>query len=118
MSERARLGRGGIVWVDLNLTQGREQQGHRPALLVCNQDYLLAVPDLVITVPLTSVDRGWPHHVAVTGEHTGLTRASFAMTEQPRTLSRSRISRHGGVADVRTLELVDQWLADFLTPRP
>jgi len=106
--------RGGILWVDLSPAQGREQQGCRPALVICNDDYLLAVPELVIVVPLTSVDRGWPHHVAVSGPRTGLSKASFAMTEQPRTISRHRVVRQSGRADPATLEQVSRWLRDFL----
>ena len=70
--------------------------------------------DLVIVVPITSVDRGWPHHVSVRGEQTGLPRASFAMTEQPRTISVARISRRSGVADRHTLAEINQWLRDFI----
>lgn len=114
MSER--LSRGSIVWVDLSPAQGREQQGYRPALVICNDDYLLAVPELVIVLPLTSVDRGWPHHVVVAGPRTGLSKASFAMTEQPRTISRQRVIRQSGSADPMTLEQVDRWLRDFLAP--
>jgi len=106
------LRRGALVWVDLDPTRG--QQGERPALVVCNDDYLAAVPGLVIVVPLTTADRGWPHHVPVTGEHTGLTRTSFAMTEQPRTIARERVVRHAGRADAATCSAVDQWLRDFL----
>jgi mRNA interferase MazF len=111
-----RLSRGAIVWVDLSPTRGREQQGHRPALVICNDDYLEAVPDLVIVVPLTSVDRGWPHHVRVEGAETGLPQVSFAMTEQPRTISRGRITRCSGAADASTMATVDRWLTDFLAP--
>ena len=110
------LRRGGLVWVDLDPTRGREQQGERPALVVCNDDYLAAVPDLVIVVPLTTTDRGWPHHVPVRGQQTGLPRDSFAMTEQPRTVSRDRVVRHAGAADQETSEAVDRWLRDFLFP--
>lgn len=108
------LRRGAVVWVDLSPTRGREQRGNRPALVVSSRGYLDSVPDLVIVVPITSVDRGWPHHVAVTGDRSGLTRASFAMTEQPRTISRERIIRRAGVVDADTLMAVDEWLRDFV----
>jgi mRNA interferase MazF len=103
-----------VVWVDLNPTRGREQRGTRPALVVASQGYLASVPDLVIIVPITSVDRDWPHHVRVTGDRINLTRPSFAMTEQPRTISHERITRRQGTADAETLSLVDQWLRDFI----
>jgi mRNA interferase MazF len=108
------LVRGSIVWVDFDPTRGREQRGFRPALVVAGADYLEAVRDLVIVVPITSVDRGWPHHVALKGQKVGLAKQSFAMTEQPRTISRGRIARQSGVADRSTMAAVNQWLRDFM----
>lgn len=108
------LERGAIVWVDVDPTAGREQRGSRPALVVSSADYLASVRDLVIVIPLTSVDRAWPHHVRVTGDRTGLPKASFAMTEQPRTISTTRIARRTGTADAATIRDVDRWLQDFL----
>lgn len=108
------LERGAIVWVDFDPTAGREQRGTRPALVVSSADYLASVRDLVVVVPITSVERGWPHHVLVEGDHTGLPRRSSAMTEQPRTISTTRISRRTGTAAADTMRRVDQWLRDFL----
>lgn len=116
MSGSPPLVRGAVVWVDFSPTRGREQRGNRPALVVSSSGYLASVPDLVIVLPLTSVDRGWPHHVPVTGDRVNLAKPSFAMTEQPRTISRERIARRAGLADARTLTVVDQWLTDFIGP--
>ena len=73
------LARGIVVWVDFSPTVGHEQRGTRPAVVVSSPGYLDSVRDLVIVVPITSVDRGWPHHVPVRGEQTQLPRASFAL---------------------------------------
>jgi mRNA interferase MazF len=108
------LRRGAVAWVDLDPTRGREQRGTRPALVVASDEYLASVRGLVIVVPITSVDRGWPHHVPVRGRRLGLTRPSFAMTEQPRTISIERAQRQTGLADDATMAEVDQWLADFI----
>lgn len=108
------LQRGAVVWVDFDPTSGREQRGTRPALVVSSDDYLASVRDLVIVVPITSVDRAWPHHVRVVGARTGLSKASFAMTEQPRTISTTRIARRTGTADPKTVQEVGRWLRDFL----
>lgn len=110
----APLERGAVVWVDFDLTAGREQRGSRPGLVVSSADYLASVRDLVIVVPITSVDRAWPHHVPVVGERTGLSKSSFAMTEQPRTISTTRITRRTGAAGTETMREVDRWLQDFL----
>jgi mRNA interferase MazF len=116
--ELVALVRGAVVWVDFDPTTGREQRGTRPALVVSSADYLASVRGLVVVLPLTSVDRGWPHHVPVVGARAGLARPSFAMTEQPRTISTTRISRRTGSADAATMTEVDRWLGDFLGIRP
>lgn len=35
------------------------------------------------------------------------------MTEQPRTIARSRVTGCAGTADVKTMANIDQWLRDF-----
>lgn len=110
------LRRRSIVWVDLSPTRGREQAGSRPAVVISSDGYLANVPELVIIVPVTTTDRGWPHHVRVEGLDVDLPRPSFAMTEQPRTIARSRISGGAGAAGDRTMALIDQWLRDFTEP--
>jgi mRNA interferase MazF len=110
----APLSRGSLVWVDLNPTRGREQAGSRPAVVIAADSYLDAVPELAVVLPITSTDRGWVHHVRITGQNITLAKDSFAMTEQPRTIDRSRISRRAGIADDRTMREIDGWLHDFL----
>ena len=70
-------------------------------------------PELVIVLPVTTTDRAWPHHVPVGGPDVELPRRSFAMTEQPRTITRSRITGCAGTADEATMSIIDQWLRDF-----
>ncbi len=106
------LAPGDVVWVAPDPTVGREQAGRRPALIVAGSDYLATVDALAIVVPVTSVDRGWPNHVPITGA--GLPSASWAMTEQVRTVSRGRIAGGAGKADPQTLGEVRQWISDFL----
>ncbi|MGI8627787.1 MAG: type II toxin-antitoxin system PemK/MazF family toxin [Geodermatophilaceae bacterium] len=107
------LRRGSIIWIDLNPTRGREQAGTRPAVVIASDGYLSNVPDLVIVIPVTTTDRAWPHHVALDGPDVDLPRLSFAMTEQPRTVARSRIAGRAGRASAATMSTIDQWLRDF-----
>ena len=106
------LAPGDIVWVAPDPAVGREQAGRRPALIVAGDDYLATVDSLAVVVPVTSVDRGWPNHVPITGA--ALPDTSWAMTEQVRTISRERIVGHAGRADEPTLAEVRQWIRDFL----
>lgn len=107
------LHRGAVAWVDLNPTLGREEAGTRPALVVASSAYLTAVRGLVIVVPVTTTDRHWAHHVRLTGARLTLDRPSFAMTEQPRTVSRTRLRGTAGSVDDRCMDAVSMWLRDF-----
>lgn len=110
---RRSLRRGATVWVNLDPTRGREQAGTRPAVVIASDDYLASVPDLVIVIPVTTRDRRWAHHVRLTGEQLTLDRASFGMTEQPRTIARARASRHAGTVGSNAMAEIDRWLRDF-----
>jgi len=107
------LSRGSVVWADLSPTRGREQSGERPVLVVASRGYLATVTTLVVVLPVTTVDRGWPNHVPLRGAHR-LGRPSWAMTEQLRTIARDRISDVVGLVDDATISDVDVYLRDVL----
>lgn len=107
------LAPGIVAWATLDPVRGREQGGHRPVLIVSSAGHLDAVTSLVIVLPITSVHRGWPNHVAVAGA-SGLDRPSWIMTEQPRTLSRERLTGVAGTVSGACLGTVRTWLGDFL----
>ena len=109
----AELAPGAIAWASLEPVRGREQGGHRPVLVIASAGYLDAVTTLAIVLPITTTDRGWPNHVRVDG-HSGLDRPSWIMTEQPRTLSRDRLTRISGQVSSDCLGAVRMWLGDFL----
>ncbi|MEJ7704586.1 MAG: hypothetical protein WKF47_13340, partial [Geodermatophilaceae bacterium] len=56
---------------------------------------------------------GLGHHVPVVGLDVELPRMSFAMTEQPRTITRTGITGRAGATDEATTSTIDQWLRDF-----
>ena len=107
------LAPGTIAWASLAPVRGRDQGGHRPVLVVASTGYLDAVTTLVIALPVTTSDRGWPNHVAVKGP-SGLDRPSWVMTEQPRTLARDRLTGIAGSVNPECLAAVRMWLGDFL----
>lgn len=102
------------MWADLDPVRGREQAGRRPALVIASDSYLEQADTLAIIVPATTNDRGWPNHVRLTGPDLRLDRPTFAMTEQPRTISRDRLVEVAGSVDSETMRAVDAWLRDFL----
>ena len=106
------LAPGEVVWVQPEIAVGREQSGRRPALVVAGPGYLEAVDTLVVVVPITTVDRGWPNHIEAVGAE--LQQRSWAMSEQIRTISRERVVGRAGRANAVTLADVRTWLADLL----
>lgn len=77
------------VWyADLNPTEGREQAGRRPVIIVSSAFHLRVASSLVTVVPLTTRHRPFPFRVRIDS----LKETSYAITEQVRTISRSRLS--------------------------
>src|SRR6478609_5406559 len=106
--------RGTVVWAELDPVRGREQAGRRPALVIASDLYLEQADTLAIIVPVTTNNRGWPNHVLLKGPGLALDQPSFAMTEQPRTVTRDRLLDLAGTVDAATMTEVDGWLRDFL----
>ncbi|WP_274994786.1 type II toxin-antitoxin system PemK/MazF family toxin [Promicromonospora iranensis] len=78
--------RGDVIWLSMDPTVGREQAHHRPHLVLSNTRQHRAMR-LAIVVPMTSTDKSWPTRVEVAP-------GSYAICEQPRTVSLERVTRH------------------------
>lgn len=76
--------------------------------------YLEQADTLAIVVPATTTDRGWPNHVPLAGPELTLEEPNFAMTEQPRAITRERLHDVAGTVDAATMAAMDAWLRDFL----
>lgn len=105
------LVQGAVVRGYLDPTVGT-QSGRRPLVVVSSEQYNSLVTDLLVVVPVSSVDRGWPNHVRLSGDIGTL--RGVAMTEQPRTVSRARCGETIGVVDAACLDRIKLYLADFL----
>lgn len=100
---------GQIVWCTLDPTVGREQAGRRPCVVVSSNDYSEVFPQLALILPCTTRDRGWETHVLLTGP-TGLSKSTYAVTEQLRTVSIQRIHGLIGAVDDGCLRELCLWL--------
>lgn len=110
----AALRAGDVVLVDLNPQRRREQGGRRPVAVVSHRRYAV-IPGLFLGVPLTSVDRHLPHHVRVDADpRSGLTRTSYAMTEQVRVLSLARVELTLGAVDAAVFARISRYLHLFI----
>lgn len=81
-------------------------------MVVSSDGYADVITTLMVVVPVSRTDRGWPNHVRLSG--IAPLPEGFAMTEQPRTLSRARLEGQIGRVDESCLAEIKQWLAMFL----
>lgn len=109
------LSAGRVVWSDLNPSVGHEQGSRRPCVVISSTDFTEVIARMVILVPCTTRDRGWINHVRLTGD-TGLTAPTFAITEQPRTVSVRRVHGVAGHVDHGCLAEIMRWVAVWLHP--
>ena len=56
--------RGDAIWLEFSPQSGREQAGHRPALVISPAAYNGKV-GLALVCPITSVAKGYPFEVAI-----------------------------------------------------
>ena len=102
--------RGEIWLVNPDPTQGREQAGKRPALVV-SADLLNSSPaELVIVLPITSKDKGIRSHVRIEPPEGGLKAVSFAKCEDVRSVSVSRLMKCWGQVSRTTMTDVEDRL--------
>ena len=71
---------GEVVWVQFDPQVGREQAGHRPAVVLTPASYN-AKSGLLLCVPLTTRIKGYPFEVPITGE-----RSSVALADHVKSL--------------------------------
>jgi mRNA interferase MazF len=105
--------RGEIYWADLDPTQGHEQAGRRP-VLVLSEDVFNARSGTVIAVALTSEEprAGFPLTLEIVG--TGLPKRSWVKISQIRTLSVQRLGAKIALATAEEMAAVLDGLNEIL----
>jgi mRNA interferase MazF len=95
--------KGDFIAVTFDPQSGHEQKGRRPALVVSNTLFNEQT-GLAIVCPLTTTDRGYPFHVAVT-DNPHVT--GFVMVEQVRSIDfRARKAKQIAKASDEVLDTV------------
>lgn len=98
--------RGDIYYADLSPVIGSEQSGTRPILVIQN-DIGNKYSPTIIGVPITSkLKTNMPTHIVIEGNKYGLDKDSIILTEQIRTLDKSRLKEKVGRLDKQVLEKV------------
>jgi mRNA interferase MazF len=109
----ARILRGDVVWAELDLTQGHEQSGRRP-VVVLSQDVFNERSGTVIACALTSQEprAGFPLTLELAG--TNLPKRSWVKISQIRTLSVKRIGKKLGRISVEELDHMVEGLNEII----
>jgi mRNA interferase MazF len=104
--------RGELYDARLDPTEGAEQAGSRPVVIV-SRDAINASSPVVIVVPCTTYRPGrrlYPSHVLLHAPDGGLDVDSVALGEQVRALARSRLGRHRGLLSPQALAQLERAL--------
>jgi mRNA interferase MazF len=95
--------------VGFSPTEGHEQAGDRPALIVSNDELNNSRSERVTVIPITSTIKGLPMHVAIAGGTAGLDRSGVVLCDQVRTVSTNRLRRKVGTLPAKLmLEVEDR----------
>ncbi len=106
--------RGEIWLVNLDPTQGHEQAGKRPGLVVSVDLFNHGPAGLVVIIPMTTRARGIPFHVKVQPLEGGLDRPSFIKCEDVRSITKARLVEFLGRVTEDTLAEVEDRLRILL----
>jgi mRNA interferase MazF len=104
-----------VVLVDLDPAQGHEQRGTRPCVVVSDPDIIAAQRfPLVCVVPITGAPGVGPLYPALAPGKSGLTKPSFALIDQLRSVDKRRIRRVFGDLAPEEIAQIDLGLTLFL----
>jgi mRNA interferase MazF len=106
------MNRGDVFDARLSPTEGSEQAGVRPVIIV-SRDAINRSSPVVVVVPVTraaNVQRSFPNNVAIPAGAGGFTRASIALAGQIRAISKTRLLRLRGSLPAEIVQQVDRAL--------
>ena len=106
------MNRGDVYLARLDPTEGSEQSGSRPVVVV-SLDAINRSSPVVIVVPCTSWSAGrrlYPSQVLLTAPDGGLRSDSVALGEQVRAIAKDRLSDRWGALEKDTMNRIDRAL--------
>lgn len=104
--------RGDIFDARLNPTEGLEQAGTRPVIVV-SRDAINTHSSVIVIVPLTkaaNIKKAYPNNVMIEKRQGGLTVDSVALGGQVRAISKSRLLRLRGSLPPSIMQSIDRAL--------
>lgn len=101
--------RGEIYYAELNPVVGSEQGGTRPVLVIQNDIGNQYSPTTIVAAITSQISKAkLPTHVEVKAKRSGLERDSVILTEQIRTIDKSRLKEKVAVLDAEVMLRVDE----------
>jgi mRNA interferase MazF len=110
-----RILRGDVVWAELDPTQGHEQSGRRP-VLVLSQNVFNERSGTVIACALTSQEPRAGFPLTLELDKTKLPKRSWVKISQIRTLSVKRLGKKIGSASIEEVDQVIEGLNEIVGP--
>ncbi len=103
-----------IWYADLNPSQGREQAGYRPVVIISG-NVLNKYLDIVIACPLTTKIKNYKGNIVLQPDgQNGLSEPSEVLVFHIRSLSKSRLVKKLGTITQNQLNEIRQGLQDIL----
>jgi mRNA interferase MazF len=113
------LPRGSLVLVDLEPTLGHEQRGTRPCLVVSDPAVNSSQRfPLLAVVPITGTPAPGALYPPLAPGANGLTKPSYALVDQLRSIDKQRIRRRYGQVSEAELAAIDAGLRLYLGLEP
>jgi len=110
-----RIARGTLVLVSLDPTRGHEQRGTRPCVIVSDAEVIADQRfPLVAVIPVSTTPAEGALYPPLAPGASGLTRASFALVDQVRSVDKRRIQRVFGSVSHSEIMAIDEGLTLFL----
>ena len=110
--------RGEIYFAQLNPVVGSEQGGIRPVLVVQNDVGNQYSPTTIVLAITSQINKAkLPTHVELKAHSYGMERDSVILTEQIRTIDKTRLKQRIAVLDENTMTKVNEALAISLELR-
>ena len=107
-----KIKRGDMFYADLSPVIGSEQGGIRPVLIIQNDTGNKYSPTVIAAAITSQINKNkLPTHIEIPSEEYGLKADSVILTEQIRTIDKSRLKEKiGHIDDIKTMEKINSAL--------
>lgn len=107
----------GEVWLfDPDPVKGNEiGKKIRPCIVISHNLMNSGPSGLIFIIPMTSVHKGIESHVKIDPPDGGVSVTSFALCEQTKSISKSRlVKKLGKIHSITTLKMIRSWILDLI----